>query len=160
MSDNAVKLNTWTPAADILPSNIHTSGSVILLPTLRDEKNNPCFEDDLFLIPKEARRAGYDVQFSDTSTEPEFLAQHDFGPEVLQFVFAIIPPITETALNAINWIIARRAESRGIESNKLPSHPLNVKIAKMTPEGGIEGLELNGNGADVNEALKTLRENN
>lgn len=157
MPDGKVTLNAWTPSVDTLPSGFPAADSVILLPTLRDRESNPCFEDDLFLLPKEARRAGFDVQFSDFNKEPEFLAQHDFGPEILQFVFAIVPPITETALNAISWIIARRTESRGIDSKRLPSQPLIVKIAKMTSKGDIEGLELSGNGADVNEALKNLR---
>ncbi|WP_084075968.1 hypothetical protein [Demequina sp. NBRC 110052] len=148
------KISSWKPefwGVDVLPP---ASGRVEILPiTARDGK--PTFDDSLLEIPKRARAQQLDVAFAGTD-DPQFLTEYGEGVDYLALAVVVSQFASAEAIAALRFVVIEYLRHLGWGSRVAKQPMLSVKVAKVSPDGTVEGLEVSGEQADVLAALERV----
>jgi hypothetical protein len=159
---NDVLQREWTPLAGSLPTNPQAD-TVYVLPTRfaagDDEQGIPLYTDVVRYLPKEGRAAGIPVEFSLSGDSRKYLSEYAIDPVTLAIALACATVINDWVIKTVEIFRENRAKKAGYSDDEAKSIPLRVSIAKLDPvSGAVEGLELEGPGDAVIEALKELKE--
>lgn len=163
MTTSDVIQREWAPLSGSLPSSPEAD-KVYVLPTRYragdDEQNSPLYTDMVRYVPKDARAAGIPVEFSLPSNARNYLSEYAIDPITASIAIACVQVISDWVILAVEIFRENRARAAGLTTEQSSSMPLRVSIAKLDPSSGaVEGVELEGPGDAVLEALKDLRTN-
>ncbi|MGP5024980.1 hypothetical protein ACTXI4_07285 [Glutamicibacter ardleyensis] len=158
---NDVLQSEWTPLPGSLPTDPQTD-KIYLLPTRfaagGDDQGSPLYTDAVRYVPKESRAAGIPVEFSLSGDNRKYLSEYAIDPVTLSIALMCVPVINDWLIKAVEIFLESRARKAGYTQDEAISMPLRVSIAKLDPvSGAVEGLELEGPGGAVVDAIKELK---
>ena len=150
----------WVPLPGSLPP-VAESGTLYLLPTRMPAGGAlvtaPMYLAENRFFPKEARAEGIRAQFSLDRDSRKFLSEFSADASTWALALALIGPITDWVVLGIELFIRGRGRELGYEDEDAKSQKLKVSIAELDQGSSfVRGLEIEGRGADVLEALRTI----
>lgn len=146
----------WVPLDGALPETVDRD-KVYVLPTRApsDGSEKPRYTDTVRYLPKAARARNLPVEFATPSGSREYLAEYSVDPETWSLTLACFQMANDWLLMTVTLFMAHRAERQGWTSDESALLPLKVSVAE-TETGRT--FEIEGNGAEVIEALKVLQQ--
>lgn len=159
MSEGRTHITDWEPPTDILPTVEQASQANIVLPTSRDQQDRWMFDDELVTLPKMAQRDGARVEFAKLGEEPQFLTQHDMGPEILMVALALAGPINDWIIFGVQYALDHKIKQRGYDqhSENAPQIELDIAFLKVG-RTKVKGLKIKGFKEDVIDTLRSLED--
>lgn len=117
------------------------------------------FDDELVTLPKMAQRDGARVEFAKLGEEPQFLTQHDMGPEILMVALALAGPINDWIIFGVQYALDHKIKQRGYDqhSENAPQIELDIAFLKVG-RTKVKGLKIKGFKEDVIDTLRSLED--
>lgn len=156
-----VLMRPWNPDVAGLPAAAEAD-KVYVLPTRYAAggaaPRKVLYTDMVRYVPKEARAAGYPVEFSISKKDRAYLSEYSIDPITLAIALACIGPINDWIILTVDLFLRNRGKLSGYSEGQTAKMPLRVSVAEMDLESKcVKGIEIEGPGDDVLEALKQLK---
>lgn len=156
-----ISIKPWIPDAKSLPPAAEPD-KVYVLPTRYgadgSEPNKIMYTDEVRYVPKEARSQGLPVEFSMPKDDRHYLSEYSIDPITLAIALACVGPINDWVIWTVDNFRQSRRKLAGHSQDEIGALPLRVSIAELSSDSIlVKGLEMEGAGDDVIEALKELK---